>query len=61
MIQKFSILANRAHCRFSLMSLTIMSAYARVYIGVDFALWAKKLCQKAEESFNGSKRESATD
>ena len=30
-------------------------------IGVDFALWAKKLCQKAEESFNGLKRESATD
>ena len=30
-------------------------------IGVDFAPWAKKLCQKAEESFNGLKCESATD
>ena len=30
-------------------------------LGVDFALWAKKLCQEAEESFNGLKRESATD
>ena len=30
-------------------------------IGVDFALWAKKLCQEAEESFNGLKGESATD
>ena len=30
-------------------------------IGVDFALWVKKLCQEAEESFNGLKRESATD
>ena len=38
MIQKFSGLANRAHCRFSLMSLTIMSAYARVYIGVDIGV-----------------------
>ena len=30
-------------------------------IGVDFALWAKKLCQEAKEIFNGLKRESATD
>ena len=35
-------------------------AHARS-IGVDFAPWAKKLCQIAEESFNGLKRESATD
>ena len=38
----------------------IMTARAR-NIGVDFALWAKKLCQEAEESVNGLKRESATD
>ena len=31
------------------------------YIGVDFALWAKKLCQEDKEVFNGLKRESAAD
>ena len=30
-------------------------------IGVDFALWTRKLRQKGQESFNGLKRESATD
>ena len=38
----------------------IMTARA-LYIGVDFALWAKKLRQKGGESFNGLKRESAAD
>ena len=31
------------------------------YIGVDFALWAKKLCQEDKEIFNRLKRESAAD
>ena len=30
-------------------------------IGVEDVLWAKKLCQEDTETFNGLKRESATD
>ena len=62
-------LANRAHCRFSLMSLTIMSAYARVYnwrrlypLGQETMSNSRRKFQWIEtRKRNGLKREGASD